>query len=162
MGRNQQSVQGVEHRTGRDGAKYRDLRVAERDGYYTQGWLNVPSQGYHFINDSYAPELMPAFDPTKPWILVYNKVHGQMTLSGVLYGMPTDSTPAQLAAVFPASMVGWHQHVNLCVIPSRALPIHDRAICVAHGGRFIARTEWVIHAWFWQPGSVPAFAMDRA
>jgi hypothetical protein len=142
-------------------AKYRDLRVAERDGYYTAGWLDVPSQGYHYINVNYTPEAMPAFDPTKPWILVYNKVHGQMTLSGVLYGMPAKSTPKQLAAVFPASMASWHQHINLCVVPSQVLPIHDKATCLAHHARFLARTQWVVHAWFWQPGSVPAFAMDR-
>jgi hypothetical protein len=142
-------------------AKYRDLRVAEADGYYTAGWLNVPTQGYHYINDAYAPRHGAAFDPTKPWILVYNKVQGKMTLSGVLYGMPADSTPAQLAAVFPPSLASWHQHINLCITQAAALPIHDAATCQSRHAAFIPRTQWVVHAWFWEPSTVPAFAMDR-
>jgi hypothetical protein len=142
--------------------KYRDLGLALRDGYYTAGWLNVPTQGYHYINDAYSPDVARAFDPTKPWILVYNKINGKMTLSGVLYGMPADSTPAALAAVFPASMASWHQHINLCIRPDRALPYHDRAACEAHQGRFIDRTPWVLHAWLWERGTTPVFAMDRS
>ena len=141
--------------------RYRDVRVALRAGYETYPALFIPGQGYHYINTAYDPERTGgAFDPTKPWILVYNKTHGRLTLSGVLYGMPAASTPQELARVFPASLAGWHQHINICATAQKILPIHDEATCTAQGAQFIASTPWVIHVWMWEPNTVSAFAMD--
>lgn len=70
-------------------AKYRDVRVAERDGYITAPVLFVVGQGYHYINPLLVGQ---PFDPTTPPVLVYNKINGKMTLSGLMYLMPDAST----------------------------------------------------------------------
>ena len=130
-------------------AKYRDVRVAERDGYSTAPVLFVAGQGYHYINPLLVGQ---PFDPATPPVLVYNKINGKMTLSGLMYLMPDASTYQQLASIFPASMASWHRHINNCIIGGRILnglklvPIHDRAGCVAQGGHFLKSTGWMVHA----------------
>jgi len=144
-------------------AKYRDVRVAERDGYITAPVLFVVGQGYHYINPLLVGQ---PFDPTTPPVLVYNKINGKMTLSGLMYLMPDASTYQQLASIFPSSMAGWHRHINNCVTGGRIIdglkivPIHDRATCVAHGGAFLKSTGWMVHAWIWQANGSGLFDMD--
>ncbi len=144
-------------------AKYRDVRVAERDGYSTAPVLFVAGQGYHYINPLLVGQ---PFDPATPPVLVYNKINGKMTLSGLMYLMPDASTYQQLASIFPASMAAWHRHINNCVTGGRILnglklvPIHDRATCVAHGGHFLKSTGWRVHAWIWQANGSGLFDMD--
>lgn len=144
-------------------AKYQDVNVAMRDGYYTAPAFYVGSQGYHFVNPRLIPNAMRPFDVTRPPVLVYNKVDGKMVLSGLMYYMPRRTTPAQLAAIFPNSMASWHSHINICISAdqSKVLPIHARAACEAQGGDFIPTIGWMVHAWIWHSGATGLFDMDK-
>jgi hypothetical protein len=151
-------------------AKYQDVHVAERDGYVTAPILFVAGQGMHYLNPAYLPtRTHPAFDLLHPPVLVYNRIHGKIRLSGLMYYMPYRTTPQQLAAIFPASLASWHRHINICVggatasdplaATAKILPIHDAATCTAKNGVFIAHTGWMVHTWIWHSGSA-LFAMD--
>jgi hypothetical protein len=140
--------------------RYRDLKVAEAAGYYTFPLLYVDTQGYHYINPRYLPP-RAAFNVATPPILVYNRVGGRMVLSGVMYYLGSSATPEQMAAIFPASIASWHQHINICANMQGAVPIFDRATCEAKGYSFEPSIGWMVHAWLFQPDSTGVFAMDR-
>jgi hypothetical protein len=150
-------------------ARYRDPRVAQRDGYGTAPGLFVPTQGAHYRNATYAGAAASGqFDPAHPPFLVYNTAHGHAVLSGSVYVMPADATPRQLATIVPLALGSWHQHINLCVVGGPGvldwqaiLPIHDPQACRARPGTsFLARTGWMIHLWARQPLGPLLFAMD--
>jgi hypothetical protein len=145
--------------------RYRDPAAALRDGYYTAPFLDVDGQGAHYIpraaqdatlNGTGAPGRLA------PPVLVYDTVHGKQLLAGLMFVLPAGSTLQQMAAVFPASMASWHQHINNCVAgdQSRILPIHSRSACSKAGGSFGAATGWMVHAWIGQPGATGLFDMD--
>jgi hypothetical protein len=151
-------------------ARYRDLKVAQRDGYRTAPGLFVPTQGAHYRNETYDDAAASGqFDPAHPPFLVYNTAHSEAALSGLLYVMPADATPRQLAAIVPPALGSWHQHINLCVVGGPGvldwqaiLPIHDPKACRARpGASFLDRTGWMIHLWVGQPIGRMFFAMDR-
>lgn len=150
-------------------AKYQDVRVAEAAGYYTYPVLRVAEQGYHYINRDYTREwALGRHDFSHPPVLVYNQVHGQMVLSGLMYLVPWNTTPKQLATIFPPSMAGWHRHINNCIKGSdrngTLIPYHTQSACTAHGGIFGARAfGWMTHAWIWHDtAGTSLFAMDMA
>jgi hypothetical protein len=140
--------------------RYRDLKVAEAAGYYTFPVLYVDTQGYHYINPRYLPP-RAAFNAATPPILVYNRLGGRMVLSGVMYYLGKSATPEQMAAIFPASIASWHQHINICADMQGAVPIFDQATCEAKGYSFEPSIGWMVHAWLFQPDSTGVFAMDR-
>lgn len=140
--------------------KYRNVAVAERDGYFTLPVLYVPTQGYHYVKTNFLLGRAGTFDPLKPAVLVYNKVGGKMKLSSLLYLAPRGATPQQLDRLFPGSMVMWHRHINNCATYEKILPYYDRTSCAAHGGRFLPSTPWMVHAWLYEK-NVPLFAMDK-
>jgi hypothetical protein len=141
-------------------ARYRDVRVAEADGYYTSKVLYVETQGFHYVNPKYMPP-RASFDPATPPILVYNSVGGEMVLSGVMYYLGQRATPQQMAAVFPASMASWHQHINICFAQHDVVPIFDQAQCEAKGYSFLPTIGWMVHAWLYRPDTTGVFSMDR-
>jgi hypothetical protein len=139
-------------------AKYRDLAVAKHDGYSTSPILFVDGQGAHYLKAGTDAETNPLAAP----VLVYDTIHGRQTLAGLMFLMPDNSTPRQLAAVFPASMASWHRHINVCISSdgNRILPIHDQASCGAHGGRFVRQTGWMVHTWIGPVRNTGLFALD--
>ena len=141
--------------------KYRDVRVAMRDGYFTAPVLFVAGQGYHYVNPFYVPNSARGFDAAHPPVLVYNRIGGHMTLSGLMYYLPLRTTARQLASIFPASMASWHRHINLCVSGNgkTILPIHTAAACQVHGEQFVPSTGWMVHAWLYRSGA-GIFDMD--
>jgi hypothetical protein len=149
-------------------AKYRSLAAARHDGYVTVPDLLVESQGAHYYNPQYLEAAEKGtFDPTHPPFLVYNTMHGRLTLSGLMFYLPESLTPRQLARIFPASMAGWHQHINVCVGGGTSLlngtailHYYDRASCAAHGGNFVGNTGWMVHTWIGRAGATGLFAMD--
>ncbi len=143
-------------------AKYRDIRVAERDGYITAPVFYVPGQGYHYVNFGRAVQGDLNLDLATPPVLVYNKVRGKMTLVAAMYLQPQSATPQQLAAIFPASLASWHAHVNICYDNTTIYPIHNRPSCLAKGHRFAGSTGWMVHAWVWQQDGTGLFDMDDA
>jgi len=143
-------------------AKYQDVHVAEADGYQVVG-PDVPGMGVHFVRT-----LEPnGFDIEKPPILLYAKTPsapGGYTLVGVSYLWNADAGPdgQPLDPPFPKSLARWHRHDNVCVLPHLENP-HGltEAQCRERGGRFVAKTQWLVHAWIWKDNPSGVFSAEN-
>lgn len=146
-------------------AKYKDVRLAEADGF--ERFLpRVETQAiYHYTSAANAMAAMFKLDATRPTSLLYRKDGGgQMVLVGVMYTAPWMATTEELDSRLPLGMAHWHEHVNFCR-PSREamragrekpnaatllrwLRISSREECEAAGGRFLPRVfGWMAHAY---------------
>jgi len=154
-------------------AKYRDVAVAERDGYVRfLPWL-ADQAIYHYNSVGNVLATLSAFDPTRPVSLLYRKdAAGAMQLVGAMYAAPPQATPDDLDARLPLGIAHWHEHVDFCG-PSpdsvragtqradgeslaRWLRITSRDECTAAGGRFVPRLfGWMAHAYLFA-GDDPA------
>ncbi len=142
-------------------AKYKDVRVAERDGYkmFAPG---IPGQEeYHFAKTSNSILAAFTFDPTKPTALLYRKSSdGNFVLVGVMYHAPAKFTEEQLNQRYPISVSPWHLHTNICLAPkgqaaayfgpaARFGPrgsIATASDCAAAGGKFRPTFfGWMVH-----------------
>lgn len=130
--------------------KYRDVRVAEADGYQILG-SEFPGMGAHFVLN-----LEPkGFQIEKPPILLYHKspdAPGGYTLLGVgyLFDAPEGPDGQPVNPPFPKSLARWHRHDNICVLPNLDNPhALSESECTAKGGHFVAKTQWLVHAWIW-------------
>jgi hypothetical protein len=151
-------------------AKYRDVRVAEADGYRVFAPKLRP-RVYHYTNRRDARRSMLAFDPAHPASLLYRpRADGTLELVGAMYTAPGDATLEELDARIPLSVARWHKHVNVCLprwgererlaerrdgraVFGGASPIATREACEAIGGRFRGGGRmWMVH--------VNAFAGD--
>lgn len=154
-------------------AKYRDIRVAQDDGfrqYIPAG--NAPVQ--HFTKLRWAFQSRHGLDPARPTSLLYQRAaDGSLTLVGAMFTAPPQTSDDELDARLPLSVTRWHQHINWC-LPGGSLaearrrwretkdgqplfgpksPIATAAACTAVGGRFRPRLfGWMVH--------VMAFAGD--
>jgi hypothetical protein len=143
-------------------AKYQDVHVAEAEGYQLVG-PDVPGMGVHFVLT-----LEPKrFDIEKPPILLYQKTPaapGGYTLAGVSYlwdaAEGADGQP--LDPPFPKSLARWHRHGNICVLAHLENP-HGltEAQCREQGGRFIAESQWLVHAWIWKDNPAGVFSPEN-
>jgi hypothetical protein len=149
--------------------KYRDVALAEQDGYRRFA-ADVPHQRiYHYNKLTAVVKARFAFDPAAPSSLLYqDDGTGGMTLVGVMYTAPADATLEQLNSRIPLSVARWDLHRNICLPPadqgrdSLATPgarfgfrgtIATRAACEAAGGRFRAEMfGWMVHLNLFQPG----------
>jgi hypothetical protein len=145
----------------RSTAKYRELRVAQAEGYQAIG-PDVPGMGIHYVR-SHAHG-SDGFDVKYPDILLYEKnssAPGGYALVGVSYLLvadaDTDGQPKN--PPFPKSLASWHRHADLCVFPDRSVKsnLGDEQ-CKAEGGRFTALTQWMIHAWIWKDSPAGVFS----
>jgi hypothetical protein len=139
--------------------KYRDVLVAEADGYHAIG-PDVPGMGIHYVG----PHDGSNFDVAHPAILLYEKSaenkHG-FSLVGVsyLFNAPEGSDGQPLNAPFPKSLANWHRHENLCVLADNSVKSNLSAEqCGAKGGRFTAETQWMVHAWIWKDSPAGVFS----
>jgi hypothetical protein len=146
-------------------AKYRDVAVAEADGFVRFLPQVKDQPEYHYTNYRNALAEMFAFDATRPTSLLYREdARGALQLVGVMYSAPWRATPDQLDARLPLGMAHWHQHVNFCgprpvearrvrdrrdvAAVARWLRITSREDCLAAGGRFTPRVfGWMAHAY---------------
>jgi hypothetical protein len=99
-------------------SKYKDVRMAEQDGYkmFAPG---VPVQEeYHFTKTANSILAAFTFEPTKPTSLLYRKTSdGNFVLVGFMYHAPAKSTQKQLDLRYPTSVAPWHLHTNICLAP---------------------------------------------
>ena len=150
----------------RDGlGKYKDVRVAEQDGYVKfLPWLESQSI-FHYNNIENVVMTQTRFDAAKPVSLLYKKdAKGVMQLVGAMYGAPPDATPQALDSRLPTSVAHWHEHVDFCgpdpeavrsgkqkidgPSTARWLKISTRDACDAAGGRFVPRLfGWMAHVY---------------
>jgi hypothetical protein len=142
-------------------AKYREVRVAEADGYHAIG-PDVPGMGIHYVRTHF--EGSNGFDVEHPDILLYEKnssVPGGYALVGVSYLLvaATDTDGQPKNPPFPKSLASWHRHTDICVFPDRSVKsnLSDEQ-CKADGGRFTALTQWMIHAWIWKDSPTGVFS----
>jgi hypothetical protein len=146
-------------------AKYKDVSVAERDGYH-MFLPNVKNQRvYHFTNRRNAFKEAFRFDPEEPTSLLYKRgADGQLVLIGAMYTMPKHASLDRLNDRVPLGIAQWHKHVNWC-LPKRGeaarwterqnglpvfgpeSPIATKAACDAVGGSFYPSLfGWMLHA----------------
>ena len=152
-------------------ATYRDVRVAEADGFRQFAPRVKRQRTLHFTDHRAALRSLFSFDPARPASLLYQpRADGTLELVGAMYTAPRWATLDELDARVPLAIAPWHQHVNLCVPPpwarerwlethdgrpvfGPASPIATRAACEQVGGRFRERAlGWMVH--------VDAFAGD--
>jgi hypothetical protein len=146
-------------------ARYRDVRVAESDGYRMFAPQVKNQHVYHFTKKWSAVKAAFEFDPAAPTSLLYRKDgRGNFVLVGAMYTAPQGASDDELDRRVPLSIARWHQHVNVCV-PKRgerdrwremdggrmrfgpAGTIATRQACDAAGGRFLPRVfGWMVHA----------------
>jgi len=150
--------------------KYKDVRVAEREGYrmFAPGIKNQPV--YHFTNLRLAIRERFKFDPTQPSSLLYKtNPDGSLRLVGAMYTAPKDATPEELNARVPLGIAQWHLHTNMCVPrltqtarwkevsngrpvfgPTSAIATSDA--CDKVNGKFLPVVfNWMVHANLYEP-----------
>lgn len=146
-------------------AKYKDVRVAEREGYrmFAPGVKN--QNVYHFTKLGAAIRERFRFDPAQPTSLLYKpNSDGSLRLVGAMYTAPKDATPDELNERVPLGVARWHLHTNMCVprlgdrdrwrevdnglpVFGPASPIATRDACDAVDGRFLPVVfNWMVHA----------------
>ena len=145
-------------------AKYKDVKVAEADGYeiFAPG---LRQEVYHFTSRWRSVKEAFRFDPAQPSSLLYRKTPaGGYELVGAMYHAPKRLSEDKLDERVPLSMAKWHAHTNFC-IPKRgeqqrwlekrdgkpvfgpAGGISTRAQCDAVGGKFHEQVfGWMVHA----------------
>lgn len=145
-------------------AKYRDVKVAEADGYkmFAPQMKNQPQ--YHFTKGWNAIRNQRSFDPARPTSLLYKKnSHEELELIGAMYTASKGTSEEDLNARVPLSVAHWHRHVNWCIPKRNAkerwyetkdgrpvfgpLGVATREECDTAGGRFIPQAfGWMLHA----------------
>jgi hypothetical protein len=144
-------------------AKYRDVHVAESDGF-RQFLPGVKQPIYHFTNRTWAFEEMLRFNVAKPTSLLYREeAAGKFVLLGVMYTAPARASLEELDQRIPLAMARWHEHVNWCLpqagqrerwretrdgapVFGPQSPIASATACAAVGGRFLPRIfGWMVH-----------------
>lgn len=145
-------------------AKYRDVRVAEADGFKMFAPQIKNQSIYHFTKALWAIENQFRFNPEKPTSLLYLRDdQGNFVLIGAMYTAPKRYSIADLDERIPTSIAQWHKHVNWCLPPRRSddrwsemrngrpvfgpLGVATREACDAVGGRFVKEVlGWMVHA----------------
>lgn len=98
--------------------KYRDVAVAEADGFRRFAPQMKAQRVYHYTKRSAALKARFTFDPASPTALLYrDRPGGGLQLVGVMYTAPASASMDELDQRIPLSIARWHQHTNLCLPP---------------------------------------------
>src|SRR6266478_9804186 len=144
-------------------ARYRDVKIAEADGFkmFAPQIRNQPV--YHFTKNFWALENQFTFNSARPTSLLYRKdAQGNFILVGAMFTAPKRYMVSDLDKRIPTSVAQWHKHINWCLPPRRAserwteekngrpvfgpLGIATREECDAVGGRFVKEVfGWMVH-----------------
>ena len=145
-------------------AKYRDVKVAQADGFRMFAPRLENQRVYHFTRNLWALENQFTFNPARPTSLLYRKdVQGNFVLVGAMYSAPRRYLANDLDERIPTSIAQWHRHVNWCLPPRRQddrwtemrngrpvfgpLGVATREECEAVDGRFVKQIfGWMVHA----------------
>jgi len=146
-------------------AKYKDVKVAEADGFRQFAPQVKNQRVYHFTRNRNAIKAAFSFDPAEPTSLLYKKdASGNFVLTGAMYTARRRASEDELNARVPLSIARWHEHVNIC-IPKRgdserwkemkdgtmlfgpAGSIATKSECDAANGRWFEHLfGWMVHA----------------
>jgi hypothetical protein len=143
--------------------RYRDVAVAERDGYRPFAPRGVVGEEVHYTNPWKAGREGRTLDLERPGSILYQRTPSGMVAVGVMYTARADATADQLDARLPTSHAVWHRHVHFCGWPSGtprhewdgprarfgfAGSIGDEAACQAAGGYWIPLVlGWMAHVY---------------
>jgi len=145
-------------------AKYKDVSVAEADGYKMFAPQIKNQRQYHFTKGWNALRNQWGFDPARPTSLLYTRdAQGQFHLIGAMYTASRRTSEDELNQRVPLSVARWHRHVNWCIPRRNAkerwyetkdgrpifgpLGVATREGCEAVDGRFIPQAfGWMLHA----------------
>jgi hypothetical protein len=143
-------------------AKYKDVQVAQADGYQQLG-AEFPGMGVHFVRTLEVKN----FEIENPPILLYHhdpSAPGGYSLAGVGYLWNGSEGPdgQPLNPPFPKSMARWHRHNNICMLAGLDNPhgLNENE-CREKGGHFVAQTPWLVHAWIWQDNPAGVFTPEN-
>ena len=145
-------------------AKYRDVRVAESDGFKLFAPRVKGQRVYHYTNYRNTFRERFRFDPARPTSLLYEDApNGERVLVGAMYVAPKRASLEELDERIPLGIAQWHAHVNIC-LPKRGQrerwlerrngqPVYGptgliatKAECDAVGGRFHEQLfGWMVH-----------------
>ncbi|HJY83742.1 MAG TPA: hypothetical protein VKK81_21980 [Candidatus Binatia bacterium] len=145
--------------------KYRDYRVAEKDGF--KPFLpQFPQPMYHFTNYWQGFKAAFTFDPARPTSLLYRKTADGYELIGAMYTAPKRMTEEKLNERVPLSVTRWHAHINICLPPRGQTQQADWAKfgfrgsiataeeCARTGGRFWPQIfGWMVHVYPFEEAS---------
>jgi hypothetical protein len=121
---------------------------AEAAGYRLVAGFG-PGAGAHYIG---GPITGPgSFDPSRPQSLLYDGTSPTSGIVGVMYFGMGDQAPEG----FAGPNDHWHRHSHVCTKYTNGLldvpfpPDSDvtPAQCASVGGRYMAITGWMVHAW---------------
>ena len=146
-------------------AKYKDVKLAEADGFTMFAPQVKKQRIYHFTRNMAAVKAAFTFDAASPTSLLYTRdTTGRFTLVGAMYTAPRRLSEDDLNARVPLSIAHWHEHVNIC-LPKRgdtdrwkemrnskmlfgpAGAIATEQDCDANNGRWMEHLfGWMVHA----------------
>lgn len=156
-------------------AKYRDVRLAEKDGFKLFAPGVKGQRVYHYTNYRNTFREQFRFDPTRPTSLLYEDApNGERVLVGAMYVAPKRASLEELDERIPLGIAQWHAHIDIC-LPKRgererwlerrdgqsvygpAGVIATKAECDKVGGRFHEQLfGWMVHV------TLPTAADPRA
>ena len=139
--------------------RYRDYRVAERNGYEIFH-PEIPQAIFHFTNYWKGFSETFRFTADQPTSLLYARSADGYALVGAMYTAPADATEIDLDARVPLSVARWHAHINIC-LPRRGDAasadwkkfgpegsITTAEACTAARGRFFPQLfGWMVHVY---------------
>ena len=128
--------------------RYPTAADAEAGGYHLVAGFG-PGSGAHYIGGPFTGP--GAFDATRPQSLIYDGTSPTSQIVGLMYfGMG-----AQAPEGFAGPNDHWHRHSHVCTnftnghidVPFPPDSDVTPAQCAAVGGRYMAITGWMVHAW---------------
>ncbi len=143
--------------------RYRDVKVAEREGYRPFNPTGQVGEEIHYTHFWRANAEKNRIDPDKPGSLLYRRTADGLKIVGVMYTAKPDARPEELDKRVPLSVGIWHRHVHFCGWPNGAPrsdyegpaprfgffgSIADEASCTEAGGYWIpVAFGWMTHVY---------------
>lgn len=146
-------------------AKYKDVRLAVKDGYKQFAPGVKGQRELHFTNNRSAIRSAFGFKSSRPTSLLYKPVEGgEPILIGAMYTAPKRASLDELDKRVPLSVAKWHRHINFCLpklkekerwketknglpVFGPLSPIATEEECDQVGGRFYPQVfGWMVHA----------------
>ena len=126
---------------------YPTVADAERAGYRLVGGAYGPGAGAHYIG--FGGGAFGTFDAARPPTLIYDGVSPTAQIVGLMY--LGNGPERRRAEGFAGPNDHWHRHSGVCLKGGKIIfPVDadvTEAQCTAKGGRFMATTTWMVHAW---------------
>jgi hypothetical protein len=137
-------------RAAREGsARYRDRRVAIREGYRLLG-PDFPAMGEHWVHPGRMVD--GVMDADRPQALSYIVLAGEPVLTGVIFARPL--APDESPPAFPYAGLPWHDHVG--AVDEESVLLHHAMSSDGAGFRLS-----MLHAWIWTDNPDGLFAADN-